>query len=405
MSRLSLLVLLVAFLLVPLATAQTVPPRGGDQTVDVASWNVERFGSPTGGPSNDAQQLANVTAVIRQAQIDLWGLEEINDTVEWNQLVDSLAADGYLGVLGPSVSSSGEFDLRLGFLYNPSVVSVITTRSILTANAFDFGGRAPFEMIANVTAGGVSRQVRFIVLHAKATGDQESFQRRLAASNALKTYTDGYIAQGIAFVVVGDYNDELQASISSGQLSPYRNFVTDPGRYAFATQGLNDSNTPTFCGNSSQCTSGSTLDHILIPSTLRTQYVAGSGDRYAELIAAIPGYVNNTSDHLPVLARFDLTMTSAGDAPAVAGSAELMPAAPSPFRSATTLRVALSRPAAVRLDVVDILGRTVAVLLDGALPAGSHVATLDGAALAPGVYVARLTADGQTAAQTLVRTR
>lgn len=397
--------LLVAFLLAAATSvaAQTVPPRGDASTVDVAAWNVERFGYAGGGPSNDALQLSNVTAVIRQAEIDLWAMQEVNDPVEWNQLLANLSADGYTGVLGPSVSSGPEFDQRLAFVYDPAVVSLIQTRTILPSNSYDFGGRAPFELIANVTSGGTTRQVRFIALHAKAGGGQDDFQRRLAGSQALKAYTDAYVDQGIAFVVLGDYNDELTTSTASGQLSPYRNFGSD-SRYEFATRALDQANTPTYCSNAS-CTSGSTLDHVLIPTTLSGQYVAGSGARYAELLSAISSYTSTTSDHLPVLARFNFAMTSGAEEPATAGPATLRPAAPSPFRRTTELGVSLSRPAQVRLDVVDVLGRTVALLLDGRLPAGDHTARFDGTALAPGLYLVRLSADGQTAVQTLVRTR
>lgn len=403
-ARLTAAVLLVLGGALP-AVAQTVPPRGTDATVDVAAWNVERFGSPAGGPSNDTQQRLNVGAVVRQAAIDVWAFEEINNPTEWQRLLNDLAPDGYVGVLGPSVSTNPDFDLRLGFIYNPAVVSLILTRSILTANASSFGGRAPFEMITNVTAGGVTRQLRLIAIHAKAGGTQADYQDRLAGATALKTYTDAYVAQGLSFIVLGDYNDELGLSIASGQLSPYRTFVNDDTRYTFATRPLDQANIPTFCGSSPQCTSGSTLDHLLIPSTLIDTYVAGSGDRYGELIGSIPSYVFSTSDHLPVLARFDLTMPNATPGPVVAGPATLLPAAPMPFRDATTLRVRLDRPAQVRLDVVDVLGRVVAVLADGPLTSGEHPARLSGAALAPGLYLVRLTADGQTATQTLVRTR
>jgi len=76
--------------------------------------------------------------------------------------------------------------------------------------------------------------------------------------------------------------------------------------------------------------------------------------------------------------------------------------APNPTAGATTLAVSLAAPTAVRLDVLDVLGRTVATLLDGPLGAGTHTARLDGASLAPGVYAVRLTADGRTATRTLV---
>ncbi len=52
---------------------------------------------------------------------------------------------------------------------------------------------------------------------------------------------------------------------------------------------------------------------------------------------------------------------------------------------------------AVRLSVVDLLGRVVAVLADGPVAAGRHEARLAG--LAPGAYVVRLVAGGETRTQ------
>lgn len=400
MRRLLLLLLLVA---VPSA-AQTVPPRGSDATLDVASWNVTFFGYPSAGPSNDALQRQNVGAVMRQAGIDLWAMQEMTDTAAWQALLADLAPDGYAGVLGPSVSSSPMFNQRLGFVYDPSVVSLVTTRTILQGNASDFGGRPPFELIANVTNNGVTRQIRFICLHAKAGGTLDDYNRRLAGSQALKTFTDAYRAQGIAFVVLGDFNDRLTLSITSGQLSPYRNFAQATADYDFATRTLDQAGTPTYCSNTA-CTSGSPIDHILFPTALAGPYVEGSGGRYAELLSAIPNYRSTTSDHLPVTARFDLSATSSADGPAVAGVATLLPPRPSPTAGETTLTVSLAAPALVRLDVLDVLGRTVATVLDGPLGAGTHAARLDGAALAPGVYAVRLVADGRSVTRTLVRTR
>ncbi len=400
MRRLFLLLLAVAL---P-ASAQTVPPRGSDATFDVASWNVTFFGYAGAGPSNDVLQRQNVGAVLRQAEIDLWAMQEVTDTAAWQALLADLAADGYAGVLGPTVSSSPMFNQRLGFVYKSDVVSLVTTRTILAGNANDFGGRPPFELIANVTSNGVTRQIRFICLHAKAGGTLDDYNRRLAGSTALKTFTDAYRAQGIAFVVLGDFNDRLTLSITSGQLSPYRNFAQATADYEFATRSLDQTGTPTYCSNAS-CTSGSPIDHILFPTALAGPYVEGSGGRYAELLSAIPSYRSTTSDHVPVLARFDLSTTTRADGPAVAGVATLLPPRPSPTAGATTIAVSLAAPSAVRLDVLDVLGRTVATLVDGPLPAGEHTARLDGGALAPGVYAVRLTADGRTTTRTLVRTR
>lgn len=65
-----------------------------------------------------------------------------------------------------------------------------------------------------------------------------------------------------------------------------------------------------------------------------------------------------------------------------------------PFRTETRLALALDRPQAVRVDVVDLLGRTVATLHDGAVAADTHELRVSAAGLAPGVYLVRATGDG-----------
>ena len=64
-----------------------------------------------------------------------------------------------------------------------------------------------------------------------------------------------------------------------------------------------------------------------------------------------------------------------------------------PFRAETRLALSLDRAQAVRVDVVDLLGRAVATLHDGPMTAETHVMTVAGASLAPGVYVVRATGE------------
>ncbi len=88
---------------------------------------------------------------------------------------------------------------------------------------------------------------------------------------------------------------------------------------------------------------------------------------------------------------------------------QLLPGAPNPFVSATTIRFVLAAPAArVALDVVDVSGRRVAMLVDSARGAGAHRATWNGTDVAgraapPGVYLCRLRANGVEVTRRLVR--
>jgi len=397
---------LVALLLLGPAAAQTVPAVGADDTFEVASWNLEHFGNPSMGPSDESRQQANVAAVIRQAEVDLWALQEIGDTGAFSGLLAALEADGYRGVLGPS--TPGSFELRLAFVYNPAVVTLERARSVPGVSGTNFGGRTPQEFVLSATLGGEQRQVHVIDVHAKAGGSQSDWSTRDRGAADLKAYTDGLIAGGASVILLGDLNDYLTGSITSGQSSPYTPFVVDDTDYAAATLDIDRTRRPTFCGGTffdgGSCSGGgSTLDHVLYSTDLADAYVPQVDDRYLALIPALAPYTTSTSDHLPVVARFAFQSVAAADGPG-AGPVALLPAAPAPFRDATRLRFRLDAPAEVRLEVFDVLGRRVASLA-GPFGVGVHGIALDGRALAPGAYVVRLTAGMEVRSRVVVRAR
>lgn len=78
---------------------------------------------------------------------------------------------------------------------------------------------------------------------------------------------------------------------------------------------------------------------------------------------------------------------------------------PNPFASTTTLQIELPARAAVRLEVIDLLGRTVATLVDRTMEAGRHTARFDAGRLPPGIYLARLSAGATTMTRKMVLVR
>ena len=96
-----------------------------------------------------------------------------------------------------------------------------------------------------------------------------------------------------------------------------------------------------------------------------------------------------------------LVPTDAGDTPAPAVATALQ-AGPNPFNPLTVLAWEQARPAAVRLEIRDLVGRRLRVLADGeTLPAGRHALTWRGRddagrPVAAGVYLARLVAGRTT---------
>jgi endonuclease/exonuclease/phosphatase family metal-dependent hydrolase len=278
-----------------------VPAQGTATTLDVASWNVEWFGDASNGPSNDALQLSNVRDVIAGADCDVWGMEEVVDVADWNSLKSQLT--GYTGILASdaSVTSGSTYysasEQKVGLLFKSSLATVLSSRIILTANDTDFAGRPPLEVKLRITLNGSTQDVVFIVLHMKAFNDVASWQRRQNASVALKSYIDtNYPTQKV--IVVGDWNDDVDTSITSGQPSPYANFVSDAADYTFPTKALSDA------GVASTVSFSDMIDHHLDTNDLYGSYVAASAQVF-RADSYIASYGTTTSDHYPVITRYN----------------------------------------------------------------------------------------------------
>jgi endonuclease/exonuclease/phosphatase family metal-dependent hydrolase len=279
-----------------------IPAKGTASTLDVSSWNIEFFGSTGNGPTDETLQLNNARDIIAGTDFDIWGLAEIVGTTQFNSLKSQLP--GYSGLLAndPLVTSGSSFytasEQKVGILFKSSVATLQSARLILTQNDADFAGRPPLEVKLRVTVNGVTEDLVVIVLHAKAFNDLTSFQRRQAASTALKSFLDTtYPTQKV--IVVGDFNDDVDTSITSGQASPYQNFVSDTADYTFLTRPLSLS------GQSSTVSFPDMIDHHLATNDLASGFVASSAEVY-RVDAFISGYGNNTSDHFPVLSRYSL---------------------------------------------------------------------------------------------------
>ncbi|WP_224368956.1 endonuclease/exonuclease/phosphatase family protein [Hyalangium versicolor] len=281
--------------------AVTIPSQGSSTALDIGCWNVEWFGSSSNGPTNETLQQSNVKDVLLGANMDIWGLEEIVSTTAFNNVKSQLS--GYAGLVasdssvtnGSSYYSSSE--QKVGILYKTSVASVQSARIILTSYDSDFAGRPPLEVKLRVTLNGTTRDIVVIVFHAKAFDDATSWQRRLNASNALKSYLDSTYPS-TPVVVLGDWNDDVDTSITSGKASPYQNFVSDSADYFFPTKALSDA------GVASTASYSDMIDHQLVTNELKSLYVSGSAKVY-RVDSYISSYASTTTDHFPVLTRYN----------------------------------------------------------------------------------------------------
>jgi hypothetical protein len=268
-----------------------VAPQGTATTLDIANWNLEWWGDPNNGPTNETLQQSNVHDAIAGTDFDIWGLEEVVSNAAFNNLKAQLP--GYTGfvsndavVTGGSASYSST-EQKVAILYKTSIASLVSARIILTANDFDFAGRPPMEVTLDVTLNGVTERRVFIVLHMKAFNDTASWQRRANASAALKSYLDSTYPSQKVFVI-GDWNDDLDTSITPGQPSPYANFVADTARYGFPTRSLTSSTSSTTCNNPDP------VDHQLTTNEQFAELVPGSVQVY-RLDAQIASYCTTTT--------------------------------------------------------------------------------------------------------------
>lgn len=385
---------LLAWFLVTPAGAQTIPSKGTAASFEVATWNVEWFGSPSNGPSDDDLQLRNVARVMRESDIDLWALQEIDDDDHFRALVEELG-EGWDGDLSRAGSN-----FKMGFVYKTGVIFVRQKTAILTQFSSDFAGRPPLQIEADVMLPNDTLRITFITLHMKAFGDAASYDRRAEAALRLKQHVNLLLGNR-PVVILGDFNDELGTSITTGRDSPYAEFIADAENYVFLTLRLDEQNVPTWCAVST-CTSGSTFDHILITDELFDLYQEGSADRYVELLTAIGAYTSTTSDHLPVFARFGLA-TNTGIQTAPGG--DWLYVYPNPFEESTVVEYTTTAAGPADLAVHDVMGRTVRRLERPFHDSGTHRFRVDGTGLASGIYIAVLRHADGTSIVRLIRTR
>jgi endonuclease/exonuclease/phosphatase family metal-dependent hydrolase len=291
----------------PLSPHSVIAPRPGDGAgaghgIDAGRGELEHRVVRQHGqrPADEALQLANARDIISGADMDVWGVAEIVDQAHWNSLESQLT--GYTGLLagesGVTGGSTyyGATEQKVGLLYKSSMATLLGAKIILTAYDTDFAGRPPLEVTLRMTLNGVTEDVVFIVLHAKAFNDDASWQRRANASAALKSYLDATYPTQKVFVV-GDFNDDVDTSITAGKASPYKNFVDDAARYAFPTRALSDA------GISSTTSYTDMIDHHLVTDEASATFVAGSVQVY-RVDSYVANYDASTSDHYPVLTRY-----------------------------------------------------------------------------------------------------
>ncbi|QCR21428.1 T9SS type A sorting domain-containing protein [Pontibacter sp. SGAir0037] len=300
------------------------------KTLDVMSWNMEFFGStlPTYGPSDVQLQLQNAKKVIESSKADIIAVQEISDENLLQQLVDMLP--GYARVCSDRFSYSFNGpdptfpEQKVCFIYNTAFISVVSDRVVFeemydaartgastplnnyptSPSSFWSSGRLPYMLTVDATIEGVTERISLINIHAKSGSANADLIRRRYDVQALKDTLDQYYPD-VNLILLGDYNDDVDESIGGGA-STYASFVT-ADNFRVVTSTLSEAGLRSFI------TQDNVIDHITISDELYDEYYAGS-ETLIIPFNLIPNYANTTSDHLPVMTRFEFNEPLVADA-------------------------------------------------------------------------------------------
>ncbi len=394
------LTILLGVLVFPsqILSAQGIPIVGSPDTFDIGTWNVEWFGNTSNGPSDENTQFQHVKEVLQSSAVDLWALQEVASPSIFQQLLTELGPDWN----GDLATNSGT--QRVAFVYRTDTITKRSVKHILESFTSIFASRPPLEIQVTVTLPQATATVTLITVHMKAFADATSYQKRVDAAARLKNHIEFTNLASEPVVIMGDFNDELNASTYANQPSPYAGFLSDPQSYFFPTLTFEQGNLPTWCSNGA-CTFGSTIDHILITNELEDRYVSDSVARLEELVTVFPNYRNNTSDHLPVVARFSFATATDTDADPVLPTRTIIRSVfPNPVVRDSRVEVSLASPSDLRVELYDILGRKITSLTTRQ-PAGIHEINLPTELIGPGWYTVRISSGTRIETRSLLKVR
>jgi endonuclease/exonuclease/phosphatase family metal-dependent hydrolase len=264
--------------------------------LDVATWNLEWFGSTSNGPTDNDRQLQYATDLINTLNLDIIALQEVSDVAFWNRLLYN--CPNYTGVL-----STWSQTQKTAILFKKTEFEFLYQKHILANFDYDFGsGRLPLEvgLIPKNAKWAADDTLRIWVLHMKANTGSSSqkvlaYNRRYNAGVGLKMYIDqlGGTNKGL---VMGDWNDDFDQSILSGYATPYQNWLKDT-QYAVTSYPLSLAKERSTVGYSDM------IDHITCTPGMKSHWIRDSSSvLYAD--KWISNYGNVVSDHFPVFSRF-----------------------------------------------------------------------------------------------------
>ena len=266
---------------------------GDDNSLDVATWNIEWF------PKNNQITIDYVTEIINLLDLDILAIQEVDDITMFDQMLDSLPA--YSGYYESSWFAGLAYIYKTGLVEINDIYEIYTTSSYW--NAFP---RSPMVMDINFMG------VNYFIInnHFKCCGDgiidfddpSDEENRRYTAINLIKEYIDNNLSNNNV-IVLGDLNDDIAEAPPN---NVFQEVLNDSTHYRFADLEIAQ-------GNSSEWSFPnwpSHLDHILITDELFNE-LNNSEVQTIKIDEYLDGgwneYDQNISDHRPVAIKFSFS--------------------------------------------------------------------------------------------------
>ena len=294
-------------------------------TLEVVNWNMEWFGStdPTLGPTNDNLQEQNAKTVLTNIGADLFALIEVVDEARLASIVSQMPGYSYVICNFGSHVNPNEFNpsplgqaQKAAFVYKTGVFSNITTSALLANGvntaadlsnpAYNYwsSGRYPFLMSADVTLNCVTKNVKFVLVHAKANTSPTAtaYARRKDGADTLYA-TLNQLFPNDNVVILGDFNDDLDISITAGfTTTSWNSFTDDPANYTALTLPLS------LAGKKSTTGFNDVIDHVVVSNDMAPYYMASSASILSDVTSLVSSYGSTTSDHFPVFTRYQFEL-------------------------------------------------------------------------------------------------
>ena len=355
-------------------------------TFDVVTYNLEFFGTDVKGtdgfefgPTNDPLQIENVAKVMNKLNADVYVVQEVSDDPSLDILIQKLNINGKTFDKNISTSWSYSFNAadpnfppqKLVVLYNTQTTTVKKSRVMfkklydeVRANtttlpnypggnddSFFSSGRLPYLVQIETNIGGVKKEINLIDIHARANSGSDigRYNMRKYDVELLKDSLDVHYPNS-NLIILGDFNDDVKASVITPNPSSYEAFVTDTNNYDALTLGISQAGAYSFLS------SGGFLDHIVISNELTDEYIQNSIAVY-DPRTDIPNYTTTTSDHGPVVARFELKEDNLGTIDFEASKAFAVKVFPNPATDIVNLVVKSATDKKLKLRFYDSNGR------------------------------------------------